>query len=312
MDVQKISRTSSGLSASRQMHLRFEAPQTIGGIVAATAAGATILTDADGRTMPRVGDVIDPSLPGLIAKNIDVSPLDSCTWRITVNYSSSPSKYASTAEEEGKKPWTLDPVVRWSPLTSEFVAERCYVEGDVAWAPTGLIRLPNGRPYFDPPLELYPGGIATITWNTRDSIIDYAEEIEFSLNADTVTLGTRTLLPQTGFLQSIVENVELWEDGTEYYSHETQVIYKRLGHNWQPVNMDYYAIIDGVLRRIQIKEGQYGYWGADDPEAVNVTDPVYLDMAGGLLTTDPQETGLAPDVGDFQIYPAQDWSLIGL
>jgi hypothetical protein len=77
------------------------------------------------------------------------------------------------------------------------------------------------------------------------------------------------------------------------------------------VSLDYYAIIDDKLQRVQLKDGKYGHWGADDPDALNVTDPVYLDAGGQLLTEDPQESDLLPDVQEFQLYPAADWSVLG-
>jgi hypothetical protein len=309
MDIQKVTRTASGMTGSKQIVLSFAEPQTLGKMVKGTAAGASQIVDKDGRILPRVGDVLDSSLPGLIAQSVDVVPVDSQTWQITASYNNTPARYPvnSTAD---KKPWELPPVIRWSSGSEQIVVEKCYLPDDDIFNPTGAIRLPNGRPYFDPPLVDFPVAQAHISWNTKESIIDYLVDVEFTLNAEAVEASPRILAAQTCYIQSVSENEELTEDGEKYYSHETTVIYRPAGHSYRPVSLDYYAIIDGKLQRVQLKDGKYGHWGADDPEAFNVTDPVYLDAAGQLLTEDPQESDLLPDVQEFQLYPAADWSVL--
>ena len=146
MDIQKVTRTAGGMTGSKQMVLTFEGPQTLGSMVAGTAPGAVQIVDKDGRILPRVGDVLDPSLPGLVAQSVDVVPLDSNTWQVTASYNNSPLRYARNTPD-GKKPWEQLPVIRWAGGSEQQVVERCYQEGDDYLNPTGLIRLPNGRPY---------------------------------------------------------------------------------------------------------------------------------------------------------------------
>lgn len=310
MDIQKVTRTANGMTGSKQIVLSFADPQTLGRMVKGTAAGATQIVDKDGRTLPRVGDVLDASLPGLIAQSVDVVPLDSKTWQVTVSYNNSPVKYASNTPD-GKKPWAQLPVIRWSSGSVQQVAELYYQDGDDFLSPTGAIRLPNGRPYFDPPLEDWPVAQAHVNWNTKNSIIDIVTTVEFTLNEAAVEIAPRVIAAATGYIQAISESEDLTEDGEKYYSHEATIIYRPDGHAFRPVSLDYYAVIDGKLRRVQIKDGKYGYWGPDDPEAINVTDPVYLNAAGELLTDDPQDTNILPDVQEFQIYPTADWTVLG-
>lgn len=310
MDIQKVTRTANGMTGSKQIVLSFAEPQTLGRMVKGTAAGATQIVDKDGKTLPRVGDVLDSSLPGLIAQSVDVVPVDNKTWQITASYNNTPARY-STSSTANKKPWELLPVIRWTSGREQIVAENCYQPDDDMFNPTGAIRLPNGRPYFDPPLIDFPVAQAHISWNTRDSIIDIVSDIEFTLNAAAVEISPRILAAQTGYIQSISENEELTEDGEKYYSHEATVIYRPDRHVWRPVSLDYYAIIDDKLQRVQLKDGKYGHWGADDPEAFNVTDPVYLDAGGQLLSEDPQEADLLPDVQEFRLHPEADWTVLG-
>lgn len=310
MDIQKVTRTAGGMTGSKQIVLSFAEPQTLGRMVKGTAPGAVQIVDKDGRILPRVGDVLDASLPGLVAQTVDVVPLDSKTWQVTASYNNSPLRYASNSPD-GKKPWEQLPVVRWSNGSEQRVAELCYQEGDDRNQPTGALLLPNGRPYFDPPLVDVPVGHAHIAWNTRKSIIDVITAVEFTVNAASVELSPRILPADTGYMQSISENEELTEDGEKYYSHEATVIYRPAGHAWRPVAMDYYAIIDGKLRRVQIKDGLYGYWGEEDPEAIPVTDPVYIDTVGELLTDDPLDNQIPPWVDEYNLYPSVDWSVLG-
>ena len=310
MDIQKVTRTANGMSGSKQIVLSFAEPQMLGAMVAGTAPGAAQIVDKDGRVLPRVGDVLDASLPGLIAQSVDVVPLDSKTWQVTASYNNSPIKYASNTPD-GKKPWEQLPVIRWTSGSEQQVVERFYQEGDDYLNPTGLIRLPNGRPYFEPPLEDWPIAQAHISWNTKESIIDVITSVEFTLNESAVEISPRIMAAYTGYIQSVTENEELTEDGKKYYSHEATIIYRPDCHFYRPVSLDYYAIIDGKLRRVQIKDGKYGYWGEDDPDAIPITDPVYLNAAGELLTDDPQDTNIVPDVQEFQIYPSADWTVLG-
>lgn len=310
MDIKKVTRTASGMTGSKQIVLSFAEPQTLGRMVKGTAAGAVQIVDKDSRTLPRVGDVLDASLPGLVAQSVDVAPLDSKTWQVTVSYNNSPVKYASNTPD-GNKPWNLLPVVRWSNSSEQQVAELYYKEDDDPNQPTGAILLPNGRPYFDPPLVDKRGGCAHVTWNTRKSIIDAITAVEFTVNAAPVVLAPRILPADTGYIKNIIENEELTEDGEKYYSHEATVDYRPEGHAWRPVAMDYYAIIDGKLRRVQIKDGRYGYWGEDDPEAIPVPDPVYIDAVGELLTDDPLDNQIPPWVDDFPLRPPRDWTVLG-
>lgn len=309
MDVQKVTRTANGMTGSKQIVLSFAEPQTLGRMVKGTAAGATQIVDKDGRILPRVGDVLDSSLPGLVAQTVDVTPVDGKTWQITVSYNNTPLRFSAN-NVDGKAPWEQLPIIRWSSASEQIVAERYYRSGDTRGNPSGLIRLPNGRPYFDPPLANAPMAQANVSWNTKNSILNRLSAIEFTVNSVAIDLAPRTLGAGTGFIQNISENEELTEEGEKYYSHEAAILYRPDGHYWTPVSLDYYAIIDGKLRRVQIKEGKYGYWGNEDPEAMPTSDPVYINSAGGLLTTDPQDTNLTPHVSRFPLlYPA-DWGLL--
>lgn len=309
MAMPTITRNGNNLTGRAVFNFEFATAQTIGAVSAATRYGATRLVDKNGRQVPQLGDSLDSSISGLQASQIEIAPFDSKIWAITVTYSSSiDSRYLPGG---GSMPWDELAVVRWSPLDEGVVFDRCYLPGDAKWSPSGYIRLPNGRHYFDPPIRPIAAAQAVITWNTENSIMTAIKAVEYSLNNAALKLGSYPLPIGTGYMKEITENKERLDDGTVFYSHSAIVYYRPDGHDYRPVAMDYYAIIDGYLKRVQIKDGVYGNWGSD-PNATPVTDPVYLNASGGLLSTDPTATNITPVVQQFQIRPVADWSVLGI
>ena len=308
MAVITLNRNRNTPSAEVRMVFMFDEPQAAGVMLAATAAGAAQVADKYGNKVPRFGDSL-AGAPGLIAVAIKLTAHDSRTWEASVSYSNYALQFKNGAE--GQQPWEQRAIVRWSPLNETEVQQLAYQAGDLKGEPTLPLQLPNGRAYYDPPVMPIAAAQGVVTWNTRSSIASAISAVEFTVNSAAITLGSKTLAAGQGYLQSINENEEYLEDGSKYYSHEAIVYYRRDGHKWAPVSLDYYAIIDGKLQRVQIKDGVYGYWGADDPDALDVSDPVYLNSSGGLLATNAAQTsGLIPNVRRWQIrYPA-NWAVL--
>lgn len=306
-----FSRDRNTLSASDSFVMEFASTVTLAALLAATRAGATQVQDVDGEYLPRYGDAYDSGIPGLVVQSVNLTPLGGCQWRIDVQYATNEVTYKTSSTGSVKKPWDQKPQIVWQKQDKQVVMNRCYVSGDTKYYPTGGLRLPNGRPMWDPPMHPLPAALARISWATRTSIASAISTCEFTTNSAAITLGAKTLPIGTGYMDFITENVALLEDGTKYYTHETTVEYQPWGHAFRPVAMDYYAIIDSKLQRVKIKNGVYGGWPDSDADASPVTDPVYINSSGALMSTDPT-AAVTPYVQSFTIRTAASWSALEL
>lgn len=291
----------SGSTMSETKKLRFATAYNYGNI--RTAPGVPLMFQRH------------PQHNQMVAKSISCNPIDPYNWEITTDYEIPNYSVPDFPETGGLKPWEFPPEIEVVPLPDEKqVVERYFLTEDMYWLPTGLIQLPTGKPFDDPPMMPIRARQITINWNAEEADDVDFEACEYTTNLASVTINGRAYAAGTLYMQMCYFNPARDDDGTLYYKCTAQILYRPDGHHFRPLFCDWEAVFDGKILPVwKIKET--GKWGpppetpADGDE--KVTEKVLLGETGALLTDDPALVStLTPVFGDFQIYEEGDWSVL--
>lgn len=310
-----LSVTQNGTNLTFSESYKFYSLKTILDMMNATDPAREVVTDSRGKPIRKLysiyKDGVDTnSSVNLYLYNIQWKPVDGYTW--TASYTYSPQNQQFVNKESQKKPWDRKPDFRKVPAEITIPMEKCYKEGDALGKPTRNIALPNGRPFSTPPMLNINAERFQITWWTRRVNGTAFDECRFSLNAGKIRIdefeySRGALLMESCFYSPLYDT-----DDTVYYQCEASILYRQDGHNFKPLYADYQAIFGGKCLHIQQDpdSGEYGSWPSDTKKP-KVTDPVPLNEDGTLLVTNPNENK-EWIFGNFQIYPAVDWTPLGI
>lgn len=310
-----LSVTQNGTNLTFSESYKFNSLKTILDMINATDPAMSTVLDSRNKpirklySMYRDGVDVNSNV-NLYLYNIQWKPVDGYTWTATYTYSPQNQQYVN--KESQKKPWERKPDIHKVPVEIAVPMEKSYQDGDSLGKPTKNIALPNERPFSTPPMFNVNAERFQITWWTRKVNGTAFDDCRFSLNGgkiriDDMEYSRGALLMESCFYTPLYDT-----DDTVYYQCEASMLYRADGHNFKPLFADYWAKFAGKCLPIQYDpdNGDYGSW-PDDPKKPKVTDPVPLDEDGTLLITNANEKK-EWKFGDFQIYPAVDWTPLNI
>lgn len=310
-----LSVTQNGTNLTFSESYKFNSLKTILDMINATDPAMSTVLDSRNKpirklySMYRDGVDVNSNV-NLYLYNIQWKPVDGYTWTATYTYSPQNQQYVN--KESQKKPWERKPDIHKVPVEIAVPMEKSYQDGDSLGKPTKNIALPNERPFSTPPMFNVNAERFQITWWTRKVNGTAFDDCRFSLNGgkiriDDMEYSRGALLMESCFYTPLYDT-----DDTVYYQCEASMLYRADGHNFKPLYADYWAKFAGKCLPIQYDpdNGDYGSW-PDDPKKPKVTDPVPLDEDGTLLITNANEKK-EWKFGDFQIYPAVDWTPLNI
>lgn len=254
-----------------------------------------------------------PDIASLVVKDINFTMKSPLVWELSISYEPR-SGEMPTMPETGYRPWDYPPEIDAQPVPDIMeVDDTCYLEGDLRYMPLGMIQLPTGKPFDDPPMKPVGAKRITAKWNAQTVNNDHFQEAEYTTNAAAVTVGGLVYSIGTLYMENCFWNEAYDTDGTKYYKCQAQMLYNPRGHHFKPLFADWEAVFDGkVLPIWKIKAT--GEWGPP-PESpaegdAAVTEKVPLASDGTLLATSPTDLiGATPVYGDFQRIFAHGWEL---
>ena len=133
-----------------------------------------------------------PQHSQMVAKSISCNPIDAKTWEITTDYEIPNYNVPEFPETGGLKPWQFPPEIEVVPLPDEKrVEDRYYKDEDDKYEPSGLIQLPTGKPFDDPPMIPIKARQITINWNAQHADDSDFESCEYTTNLLDVTINGR-------------------------------------------------------------------------------------------------------------------------
>lgn len=310
-----LSVTQNGTNLTFSESYKFNSLKTILDMINATDPAMSTVMDSRNKpirklySMYRDGVDVNSNV-NLYLYNIQWKPVDGYTW--TANYTYSPQNQQYVNKESQKKPWERKPDIHKVPVEIAVPMEKSYQDGDSLGKPTKNIALPNERPFSTPPMFNINAERFQITWWTRKVNGTAFDDCRFSLNGgkiriDDMEYSRGALLMESCFYTPLYDT-----DDTVYYQCEASMLYRADGHNFKPLYADYWAKFAGKCLPIQYdpNNGDYGSW-PNDPKKPKVTDPVPLNEDGTLLVTNANEKK-EWKFGDFQIYPAVDWTPLNI
>lgn len=293
----------SGSTMSETKKLRFTTAYTYGTI--RTAPGVPMMFQRH------------PQHLQMVVKSISCTPIDAYNWEITTDYEIPNYSVPDFPETGGLKPWQFPPEIEVVPLPDEKrVEDRYYKDEDAKYEPSGLIQLPTGKPFDDPPMIPIKARQITINWNAQHANDADFESCEYTTNLLDVTINGRLYPFGTLYMQMCYFNPARDDDGTLYYKCTAQMFYRPDGHKFRPLYCDWEAVFDGkVLPVWKIKST--GGWARppEEPQEGDekVTEKVLLAEDGTLLTSLPSNVAAAtPFFGDFRVYYQEDWSVLDM
>lgn len=301
-----IQATTNGNTITFEETFRFPSPQTIVTLIEATDPEKGSLADSRDKEVRKLNSKLAPD-QNLYLYNVTWKAYDAYTWTALYTYSPQNRQYADKLLTV-KKPWDRKPNIRKVQVEFYEVQDRYYEKNDKRGKPTGVLLLPNGRPFSTPPQKKINGERIVISWYLKNVNDEAVDTCRFTLNKNPVAIDGIIYPAKELYMESCYYTPLYDEKEKEYYFVEATILYRLGGHNFKPLYADYYAKFNGKLAEVQFdsENGIYGTWPKDKTKP-RVVDPVFLNDEGGLLTTEAGKK-VTPKFGDFQTDPELDWA----
>lgn len=250
-----------------------------------------------------------PLLPSLCAHRLAFNAYDGYTWKCVVQYSSESITGDYSYQGTGSKPWNRPPVISYEDDCEMVVQEKCYADDDQEGGePTMAILNPAGDPYDNPPQVPRRFKHINIRWNVRSFKDSQISSFLDTINSNPVTIDGVPRAARTLYLETLLPQPMLTDDGVEYVEMTARITYKPWGFNFRPLEMGYNAVDPSTGKTRPVYVDQQGKFVFEPEGNTRITEPVLLNENGRLLVNSANEARQAtPVYGNKRYLKMTDW-----